>query len=41
MTIKNSKSKSLKSKKFVFAVGRRKTAVARVRLFRQRANDSK
>jgi len=33
MTIKNSKSKSLKSKKFVFAVGRRKTAVARVRLF--------
>jgi len=33
MTIKNSKSKNSKSKKFIFAVGRRKTAVARVRLF--------
>jgi len=30
---KNLKSKSRKSKNYVFAVGRRKTAVARVRLF--------
>ena len=33
MAIKNSKSKTSKSKKYIFAVGRRKTAVARVRLF--------